>query len=261
MTHPFAYSEPQTALSICKLGLKSQRLIGQYLDFGLVEQAKELQQVDKQLWRMFLHQKTLGTATHYIWRTQDDEKVRASHAVNDDKVFAWKNPPPTGHPGEDYNCRCWAEPVNATEYVRQIVISPINDSPDKWKWYDFVFHYYYGGGAPILLTEAGILGDVVQHAHTDGIEQVGERLERQIAQEVKESGEGTLSGGSSNGYNFYDVNFVLRKSKVETAYDIEIEKKESYLVFRGFVDYSFIDAFADPLDIMQVVTATPDDIY
>lgn len=48
--------------------------------------------------------------THYIWRTRGDGKVRPSHAANEGKIFAWDNPPPTGYPGEDYNCRCWAEP-------------------------------------------------------------------------------------------------------------------------------------------------------
>lgn len=48
--------------------------------------------------------------THYIWRTSGDSKVRSTHAENDGKIFAWDSPPETGHPGEDYNCRCWAEP-------------------------------------------------------------------------------------------------------------------------------------------------------
>ena len=43
--------------------------------------------------------------THYIWRTSGDDKMRASHAANNDKIFAWENSPETGHPGEDYNCR------------------------------------------------------------------------------------------------------------------------------------------------------------
>lgn len=47
---------------------------------------------------------------YYIWHSQDDEKVRPDHAANDGKIFSWDNPPPTGHPGEDYNCRCYAEP-------------------------------------------------------------------------------------------------------------------------------------------------------
>lgn len=46
----------------------------------------------------------------YVWRTRADNKVRSAHAVNDGKLFEWRNPPATGHPGEDFNCRCWAEP-------------------------------------------------------------------------------------------------------------------------------------------------------
>lgn len=30
-------------------------------------------------------------------------------------MFAWDNPPETGHPGEAYNCRCWAEPVSSPQ--------------------------------------------------------------------------------------------------------------------------------------------------
>ncbi|MEM7617401.1 MAG: phage minor head protein [Pseudomonadota bacterium] len=50
--------------------------------------------------------------THYIWHTQSDELVCNSHAPNHGKVFAWDNPPPTGHPGEDYNCRCTPIPFS-----------------------------------------------------------------------------------------------------------------------------------------------------
>ncbi|MEM7616895.1 MAG: phage minor head protein, partial [Pseudomonadota bacterium] len=50
--------------------------------------------------------------THYIWHTQADELVRNSHAPNHGQVFAWDNPPPTGHPGEDYNCRCTPIPFS-----------------------------------------------------------------------------------------------------------------------------------------------------
>ena len=47
--------------------------------------------------------------THYIWRTQGDNKVRPSHRANDGKIFSWDDPPPTGHPGEDFGCRCFAQ--------------------------------------------------------------------------------------------------------------------------------------------------------
>ena len=48
----------------------------------------------------------------YVWRTQEDDKVRPEHAANDGRAFAKDAPPPTGNPGDAFGCRCWAEPVN-----------------------------------------------------------------------------------------------------------------------------------------------------
>lgn len=57
-----------------------------------------------------LRQENLGIDS-YIWRTSEDERVRPSHEEKNGKEFQWNNPPSdTGHPGEDYNCRCYAEP-------------------------------------------------------------------------------------------------------------------------------------------------------
>ena len=50
-----------------------------------------------------------NTNNLYIWHTQEDSKVRQSHKDNDNKVFDYTNPPLTGNPTDDYNCRCWAE--------------------------------------------------------------------------------------------------------------------------------------------------------
>ncbi len=55
-------------------------------------------------------QSGLGVS-EYIWRSSDDEKVRSQHRENDDQRFLWTQPPPGGHTGEAYNCRCFAEPV------------------------------------------------------------------------------------------------------------------------------------------------------
>lgn len=49
--------------------------------------------------------------THYEWQTSGDERVRTSHEQNDGKRFAWNDPPATGHPGQDFQCRCVAIPV------------------------------------------------------------------------------------------------------------------------------------------------------
>ena len=61
----------------------------------------------------------------YIWRTQDDGKVRPSHAGRNGKTFSWDDPPDGGHPGEAPNCRCSAEEtdkkdVNCQELQKEI---------------------------------------------------------------------------------------------------------------------------------------------
>ena len=52
----------------------------------------------------------------YIWRTSRDERVRTTHARLEGTLQSWDDPPPVGggrhlHPGEDFNCRCTAEPA------------------------------------------------------------------------------------------------------------------------------------------------------
>jgi SPP1 gp7 family putative phage head morphogenesis protein len=66
-------------------------------------------------------QRDLGI-TKYIWRTAEDERVRGrpdglypkaepSHWDYRNKIFSWDKPPEVGAPGDDYQCRCFAEPV------------------------------------------------------------------------------------------------------------------------------------------------------
>jgi SPP1 gp7 family putative phage head morphogenesis protein len=58
---------------------------------------------------------TQAGVSRYTWRTSRDERVRATHRVMEGKVCDWDSPPTVGgspaHPGEQINCRCWAEPV------------------------------------------------------------------------------------------------------------------------------------------------------
>jgi SPP1 gp7 family putative phage head morphogenesis protein len=54
---------------------------------------------------------TTAGLTKYIWRTAGDERVRESHEENEGQEFSWDDPPEdTGNPGEDIQCRCYAEP-------------------------------------------------------------------------------------------------------------------------------------------------------
>jgi SPP1 gp7 family putative phage head morphogenesis protein len=59
-----------------------------------------------------LRQQDLGIE-RYTWRTMGDGRVRDSHAALNGQVFRWDDPPEPGHPGDDYQCRCYAEPYLA----------------------------------------------------------------------------------------------------------------------------------------------------
>ena len=66
---------------------------------------------------------------YYIWRTKGDDKVRSKHAEREGKIFNKHIPPEGGNPGEDYNCRCWAEPYKpekVTEMVQIVDLSGLD---------------------------------------------------------------------------------------------------------------------------------------
>ena len=45
----------------------------------------------------------------FVWKTMEDNRVRYSHAARNDKVYDVRRVDLL--PGQDFNCRCWAEPV------------------------------------------------------------------------------------------------------------------------------------------------------
>ncbi|MCK5226538.1 MAG: minor capsid protein [Planctomycetes bacterium] len=56
-------------------------------------------------------QQNLGVE-EYVWRTAKDDRVRETHRSKNGKTFRWDDPPKdTGHPGQDIQCRCVAQPI------------------------------------------------------------------------------------------------------------------------------------------------------
>lgn len=53
----------------------------------------------------------------YIWRTVGDSDVRPDHREREGMRYRYDNPPPDGHPGTPWGCRCFAEPVLPEEFA------------------------------------------------------------------------------------------------------------------------------------------------
>ncbi len=119
----------------------------------------------------------------YIWRTHGDGKVRESHQRNDGKIFSWDNPPPTGHPGEDYGCRCIAEPyVEEIDEYMNTELKDVADTGFPWGEGNFIWHYFNGNGEAVRLRDTGHLEKVVSSYWGSFFgHRVKKRLQGQIA--------------------------------------------------------------------------------
>ena len=78
--------------------------------------------VNPQLCSIISDDMTQNPEDYYIWRTQKDDRVRGEHAAREGEIFNWHIPPEGGHPGEDYNCRCWAEPYNPEKADKPMIL-------------------------------------------------------------------------------------------------------------------------------------------
>lgn len=67
--------------------------------------------------------------THYVWETMQDEDVREEHSILQGRIFSWDNPPEiegegAHHPGEIWNCRCFATPLTIEPTAPLELIAP-----------------------------------------------------------------------------------------------------------------------------------------
>jgi SPP1 gp7 family putative phage head morphogenesis protein len=204
--------------------------------------------------------KEAGPATHYVWRTVGDERVRLSHAANDGRMFAWDEPPATGHPGEDFGCRCRAEPYvpGETEFAYHEIVGELVDEPERWEWDDFLRHLY-SGGAPVSLSRIGHLNDVVhQFAYRDGDTGAHSRLSSQIVAEARDVMSGSLTVTFDRTYDFTDVAYPHGDAVVYGQFSGSVSNARGYLAIKGRVQFNFWDIFTDPADLREIFLGTSD---
>ncbi len=196
------------------------------------------------------------STARYIWKTQGDSKVRDSHRKNHNKIFSWDDPPETGHPGEDYGCRCVAVPYH--EKVRErmeMTMSGISDASPAWKdgrnWKtgeigDFAWHYFTGNGRTIRLRDTGHLQAVVKEYWR----QVEQDLLGQIADAARKNIDDNFT------YDFYDtyemghIVFDLGETTIGgVARGRSQLGADGALNLSGHVEFYHRDEFRDPLNI------------
>lgn len=194
-----------------------------------------------------LDQKSRERSTHYIWRTRGDGKVRSSHAANDGRVFAWDSPPSTGHPGEEFGCRCVAEPfLPQVDESIDITFSGVLDTGRPWTSKDFVDHYYNGQGRGVTLRQTGHLRAVVD----DYWDEIKDRFAgNHIATPARDQGVKSFDDDFGNVYDMESIVFSLGKTTI--VGDLRGSGREEFgvMTVSGRISFRLIDEFADPIDI------------
>jgi len=185
--------------------------------------------------------------THYIWRSRRDRHTRPTHRARDGQVFSWDNPPDGGHPGEDYNCRCGAEPYygDGQEYVTHD-LRGLGGSNARWENLDFVRHFYRGAGRGVTLSEIGHLGEIAEHwAYRNGA------LERWTKQIIGDTRKGITPLFSAS-YQFEGVEFSHGGGVVKGSFSGTAQLIHGMLTIAGKSSFEFSDIFTDPLDIREL---------
>lgn len=192
---------------------------------------------------------------YYRWRTQRDERVRATHAANEGKIFAWARPPAAGHPGTEPGCRCHAEPVRVVMQGEQTQLSPVLDRLPKWTDEHFALYYLFGKGETVQLSTTGNLKDIIDYyAYKIGNSGIYKRVNQQILERALIKDNGDFIYNFRNSYDFEPLLYVIGDASVDGNFVGKIEKIEGNLwVVTGLVNYRFYDFFSDPFEIIEIL--------
>ncbi|MFO1089568.1 MAG: minor capsid protein [Hyphomicrobiales bacterium] len=187
----------------------------------------------------------------YVWRTVRDERVRLTHRANEGHMFSWNDPPPTGHPGEQPNCRCWAEPYvpGETEFGAFDITTDLGPGGQRWADSDFVRHYFRGNGRRVDLRDIGHLKEIAEH-YAYGVSTAGafRYLADQIASKARQIGLGRVDYDFRASYSFDDVQFSHGGGSVRGVFIGYVRAHGDVFRIEGDATFNFSDAFTDPLD-------------
>jgi len=193
----------------------------------------------------------------YVWRTVQDDKVRSAHAMLNGMLRKWSDAP---DPGDDYNCRCWAEAVpeyafdpkaDAIEPImglKQEIIGTVNQGK-KWTTFDFAHYFALGNGKEVTLSEIGYLNDVIDISR----EKIFPNLEKQVENKIRQIKSGPFAYRTEKGYQFSGAHWVLGKGVVQTQTVGKIKKEGDILTLDAEVTYMYSDEITDPISIREAI--------
>ncbi len=170
----------------------------------------------------------------YVWRTVEDGKVRINHANYNRTVRVWSDSP---DPGEDFNCRCWAEPVkeiiipdNASEAVKEA----FKAVQDDLKGFDEKRHYLAARFLRHYLSKTGTAIELPVNAMDDV-----KTVQYAIEKNKKRFEDSIITNQTNDSLHIRDKILNLHDGKeimLQDHWDVDLDKLEVAFVNQ---DYDF----------------------
>ena len=172
--------------------------------------------------------------------------------------------PPTGHPGEDYGCRCWAEPyVPDTRESFTITMQDVSDEGRPWRWWDYVDHYFSGEGQTVSLRQTGNLETIVEEYGRLVIDDP-KILRGQIADEARKNQGRRFNYKFGTTYQMERRVFIVGDTLIGGLFSGRCRRDHALLEIEGVIGFYLRNMFEDPLDLgtigfrqTEIVSGTP----
>jgi len=197
------------------------------------------------------HRCGIGRPTLRKWfrRYEADGIVRSVHAEREGEIFSWDDPPPGGHRGEDYGCRCTAEPyVPALTENLTITLRNISYSGRPWTSDGFVEHYFSGRGRGVTVRQTGHLSTIVESYMIIA----EDRIKNTIAVIARQNFNGSFSDHVERSYDMTGITFSVGDTPIGGRFRGLSHENLGILSISGEIGFYLRDEFADPLDIGEV---------
>ncbi len=185
--------------------------------------------------------------SHYIWRTVGDEKVRGNHRAREGQSFSWEDPPEGGHPGEDYNCRCWTEPIVPMQpkglnftLIQKPALDPMQDAiRPSLSPLDFIggvgiifskITIRVGEKTTITYTKKGIEKQLVKRGWTKkSIKKTIEKPNKTVStKDIRRRKNGMRKNEPATAYINKDGSYVVRNNKTGDIVQVSDKKKPDW---------------------------------
>ena len=165
----------------------------------------------------------------------------------DASTARWRSSDPAGYP----------DGVNQHFYAGAPTLG-LDILGTTWGNLDFVYHFYFGKGKSVSLSEIGLSTAIENSAINKGIQsRFGEQINQEAVKQAPRTGE--LSKSFNNSYEFGDVCFSIGDATMSGNFDGTLTAGETFDDGKTMYSYSgkatiqFSDTFTDPLSVIEMM--------